>query len=476
MAASKFVRPAGTQLSGPTASISRTIQRMPQSGIFVVGVLSAQGDDKLRVGPNDPSAASVEEIGMDSAANARWFQLISKRTGNVMVEARGADGTVVDYFQLAMPDPPKLNLPRAANSMEFAFDGDDPSRPGDINFSSYSPINEADYVDRRLQAVGFSIYLGGCHLYCSGLTTPVMLPDSHIDFGVGTAVAISTTIYDDRAAADAALAAAPAPAGGATRYAFYRGAGGALIVPTIFCPATTPRTIKTLLIARRILADDVQKELVVLALSIVGGMVLKSILTRIVRVGSDTADPPVGDPPPMKTPTRLPPEAEAAANLTTPSRRGVRVLVVGPETEEEFNYALSVNSKGGKATAVNPARTSAANEYVAKGGDFVQNKVESLPQKPEFDIIREDYPYPTGNYVDTASANARISRLKPGGSWVVVTEKADFASSLEAAGQMQGAAVTRSELPPFHEGVPASAHPRDPGRIVVVITKKLGGS
>jgi hypothetical protein len=146
---------------------------------------------------------------------------------------------------------------------------------------------------------------------------------------------------------------------------------------------------------------------------------------------------------------------------------------VGPETEEEFAYALNVNSRGGKATAVNPARTDAANRFVAKGGNFVQGKVEALPQRPEFDIIREDYPYPTGNYVDTAATNARVSRLKPGGSWVVVTEKVDYADALEAAGQMQGATVTRTELPPFHEGVPVSAHPKDPSRIVVVITKKF---
>jgi hypothetical protein len=258
--ASKFVRPTGNQLSGPTASISKTIQQMPKSGLLRIGVLLVQGDEKLSVGPNDPSAASIEEIGTDSSSKALWFQLISKRMGNVMVEARGLDGAVVDYFQLAMPDPPKLNLPSASSSLEFEFEPDDPSRPGDLNLRVYTPMNEPDYVERRLRAVGYSIYLGGCHLYCDGLSIPVMLPDSHIDFTVGTAVSINTTIYDDRAAADAALQFAPAPANGATRYAFYRGAGDALIVPTIFCPATTPRTIQTLLTARAILADEVRKD------------------------------------------------------------------------------------------------------------------------------------------------------------------------------------------------------------------------
>jgi hypothetical protein len=149
------------------------------------------------------------------------------------------------------------------------------------------------------------------------------------------------------------------------------------------------------------------------------------------------------------------------------------VLIVGPESEEEFAYGLKVNAQGGKATAVNPVRTDAAGRYVNKGGEFVQGKVENLPQRAEYDIIREDYPYPTGNYLDIPSANARISRLKPGGSWVVMTEKPEFADALEAAAKTQGAAVTRRELPPFHEGVPVSPHPQDHSRIVVVITKKL---
>lgn len=92
---------------------------------------------------------------------------------------------------------------------------------------------------------------------------------------MANAVSIDTTIYADRASADAAIQAAPATPSGTTRYAFYRGAGGALIVPTVFSPATTPRTIQTLLTARTLLADEVQKELVILALSIVGGLVLK---------------------------------------------------------------------------------------------------------------------------------------------------------------------------------------------------------
>ena len=300
MAQVKFVKPAGKQHSGPTSTISRTIQQVPGGGVFVVGILGADTNGKLTVGPNDPSIASIETIGQDSASKIRWFQLTSKRTGNAMVEARGADSSVLDYFQLVIKNLPSVRLPSASSAMEFEFEPDDPTKPGQINMRVYTPLNEPDYVENRLTAVGYGIYLFGCHLYCTELSMPVFLPDSDIDFTVAKAVSIDSTIYADRVSADAALQAAPPAPSGVTQYAFYRGAGGALIVPTIFSPATTPRTIQTLLTARALLADEVQKELTILALTMVGGLVLKTILTRLVRVGSKTAEPPVGEPPPLR--------------------------------------------------------------------------------------------------------------------------------------------------------------------------------
>jgi len=172
-----------------------------------------------------------------------------------------------------------------------------------------------------------------------------------------------------------------------------------------------------------------------------------------------------------RPPGPVPPDAAGAANKTPPTKPGVRVLLVGPETEDEFQYAQKVNSSGGKATAVNPVKSPAADKFAAGGGEFVQGDVAKLPKGGQYDIIREDYPYPTGKFVDTAGAAERISRLKPGGSWVVVTEKPDFADSLQAAATLQGARSTRYQLPQFHEGTPVSNHPRDAGRFAVIITK-----
>jgi hypothetical protein len=296
----KFVKPAGQQLSGPTTVISKTIQNMPGNSIMVIGV-SGEGVDKVkRVGPNDPSAAMVNEMGKDPGSGVRWFQFTGKRACNVLIDAIGADDSVVDTFQLFIKTPAQVNLPKASSPMEFEFEPDDPSKPGQMNMRVYTPRNEPDYVENQVEAVGFGIYLFGFHLYTKNLELAVLVPDSHIDFTVSKAEPIDTNIYADRAAADAAILAAPAAAQGVTRYAFYRGAGGALIVPTIFSPATTPVTIQTLLTARALLADEVQKELIVLVLTMVGGMVLKSIAARLVRIGSKSAEPLAGKPAPLR--------------------------------------------------------------------------------------------------------------------------------------------------------------------------------
>jgi hypothetical protein len=444
---------------------------MPDNGFLIVGLSNDPDLRSYSLAPNDASTAIVEEVGTDAGSKVRWFQIIGKRICNVMVEARGTSGQVVDSFQLAIAKEPPLKLPSASGSMSFSIEPDDPNRPGYLNIKVYTPASGSNYVEKLLEGVGFSIYMSGCHLYCKDFQLPILVPDSDIDFMVGKAKSIDDKIYPTRAAADAAILGAPSPANGAKRFAYYRGAGGALVVPTVFSPATTPKMIDTLLRARRMLASEVQRELTILAISLVGGMILKTLIPRILRIGASEPDPPAISLPKMPVNTQIPAEANAAARLIPPGQP-IKVLVVGAETDAEFAYALKVKSNGGSATVVNPVRTPAADKFTSQGGTFVQNKIESLPANGDFSIIREDFPYPTDEYLDLTAAEARISRLEPGGSWVVVTEKATFADALQAAGELKGATVSRTQVPTFHEGVPTSSHPRDGARFVVILTKK----
>ncbi|OJT25559.1 hypothetical protein BO221_06715 [Archangium sp. Cb G35] len=142
-----------------------------------------------------------------------------------------------------------------------------------------------------MTAVGFGLTEGGYLLYCEGLALPVLVPESQVDLGVTSAEPLGAFIYPDRDSALADLEARGAEAG-QLGYAWYRGAGGALIVPTLFSPATTPRIARTMLEVREHLAQTTQRELKVLLLTLTGTKVLQGVFSRVLRVGTEPAPRP----------------------------------------------------------------------------------------------------------------------------------------------------------------------------------------
>jgi hypothetical protein len=151
------------------------------------------------------------------------------------------------------------------------------------------------------------------------------------------------------------------------------------------------------------------------------------------------------------------------------------VLVVGAERPEEFSYASEVAGRGHQVTVVNPLANAEARAYTARGGNFVEGAIEDLPAGRGFDMIREDFPFPLGRAFQPTRAfvEARLSRLSPGGRWVLVTEDADFVTTLEAASSRPGIQSTVREFPAFHEAAPSSAYPRVSRRFLVIFEKLL---
>jgi hypothetical protein len=205
------------------------------------------------------------------------------------------------------------------------------------------PRTHRDFVEHRVTAVGFGITAGGYLLYCEGLPQPVLVPESHIDLGLTSAEPLAASIYPDRDTALADLAARAAGTGH-PRYAWYRGAGGALIVPTVFSPATTPRIARTMLEVRTDLARTTQRELKVLLLTLTGTKVLQGVFSRVLRVGSEpepspsltrqgegggkapVSQPPVSRPAQPPAPEPVPAAPAAAPGLPAPSPKLVQAL------------------------------------------------------------------------------------------------------------------------------------------------------
>lgn len=185
------------------------------------------------------------------------------------------------------------------------------------------------------------------------------------------------------------------------------------------------------------------------------------------RTASGGAPPSAGVAPPPGPPAGTRPAPP------TPPRPQLDVLVVGAETAGEFDYARSVARQGGTATVVNPRASEEARTFQQSGGNFVQARVEELPKGARYNLIREDYPFPLGRLFTPSQqfVEARLERLKPGGTWVVVTESSEFVHALEAAGAYSGARVSVNQIPQAHEATPQSRYPREASRYVVTFSR-----
>lgn len=210
--------------------------------------------------------------------------------------------------------------------------------PG-VSPQTANPRDHSDYVDRRLNAVGFGIYLGGYVLYIDGLDIPVFVPESHFNFDAINMEPADLAIFPDHNAALANVPMGPQAPGQPIPYTYYRGAGGAIIAPTLFTPVTTPRVIQTALQARRQLAEYVQEQLIAVAIGIVGGMIIRGVIGWLARVGGGRGAPPS---------SRLSPAATRARDLARQTRAQGKPVIAnigGAGASHEPPGAININNQ-----------------------------------------------------------------------------------------------------------------------------------
>jgi hypothetical protein len=154
------------------------------------------------------------------------------------------------------------------------------------------------------------------------------------------------------------------------------------------------------------------------------------------------------------------------------------VLFVGAERADEFADATRLLCQGHDVMVINPRESAAARTFRRAGGTFVRARIEQLPPACcYFDVICENYPYPSGrHYVPPrAFAVARLARLAPGGRWVLFTEAPRFATLLKAVGDYDKAVQRRfrvglSSLSPSE--APPSAYPSASTRFRLIFERR----
>jgi hypothetical protein len=214
------------------------------------------------------------------------------------------------------------------------------------------PRAHQDFIDSRVQAVGYGISEGGWVLLCEGLPLPVLVPEQQVDLGLTEAQALNGTLYPDR---EAALAA-QGPGATHGSYAYYRGAGGALIVPTVFSPASTPRIARTMLQVRKEFSETVQRELKVMLLTLTGTKVLQGAFSRAVRAAPEPEVRPLFNPKGRGGAALAPrsPEPRAAAPAPGQAPAGPSPALVQALTGKNPTPQVLAGSRLPQDAAVNP--------------------------------------------------------------------------------------------------------------------------
>jgi hypothetical protein len=283
---------------GKRVVISKATRVIDSNQVMFVGIVGDSNNAVKAVVVAPPNSVTIEDAGVIDGN--RWFRLSRPNANTITIQAKDARGTVVTSFALD-----GVLLPKVSGS----------NTPNAIDVTVYSPKDEDDYIDNKMNAIGYSIYLRGFQVYCDDMSMPIEVPNSLVDLNPIKAEPIDTKIYDTLAQAQEAIRLAPAMAKDITPFAYYRGAGGAIIAPTVISAATTPRIIATLWIARAALAKYVQQSLTVVAINIITGRIIRAAFNRLFRAPKDPKPPRGAPPPPPPEPPAMTRLRDTAADL-----------------------------------------------------------------------------------------------------------------------------------------------------------------
>jgi hypothetical protein len=256
-----------------------------------VGLWGGYDNDEapLKLSSNNPGIVTVIET-TPSFPNDRILSVRGKKPGFTILDANGAFGPWCS-MQIEVRQGQAASPGRSQGADEIDFEVD--PETGELVHLN-DPKAHKLYVDRVFTAVAYGILPDGYYVYCEGMELPINVPESMVDFELATAECTTSQIYDSFN--EAKLAANDSTA--TRRVAFFWGAGGAVVSPTIIGPATTPQLYSTI-IAVRELRDvfvSVMLPAITMAIGMIGGpkpMTVKGNqgTGRIAKKGGGTVPP-----------------------------------------------------------------------------------------------------------------------------------------------------------------------------------------
>jgi hypothetical protein len=201
-----------------------------------------------------------------------------------------------------------------------------------LNLPQIDPSHSPDFIDNRIEAVGFGVYEPGYYLYCSGLNTHLIVPHGMVDYGLTKARRTSDSVYPDYDTAVRQLPPGPYQRSEERSFAYYEAPGSGITLPTVLSPATAPVTTELMRGAVLGLVDyvvaqleGVQKGIIVggaLRLGVHGALRIKFRSTPKNLPGLRLSEEPATSAGTGETPSTKTPAAPSLPEAYVPKRLG----------------------------------------------------------------------------------------------------------------------------------------------------------
>lgn len=197
-----------------------------------------------------------------------WSKSTTKETWNRPVKRTGQSGWIEASYRTGSFNAEKINelrLPNAGDTSEIDLEFD----PTTGEFVQSDPKTHKRYVDRVFGAVAYGILPDGYYIYCQEMELPILLPESIVDFELVSAESERSRIFNSFGEAKSAAN----DSASRRRVAYFWGAGGAVVSPTIIGPGTTPELYSTIISVRALRNQFVSVMLpaITMAIGMIGG-------------------------------------------------------------------------------------------------------------------------------------------------------------------------------------------------------------
>lgn len=198
-----------------------------------------------------------------------WSKSKTKETWNRPVRQQSQSGYIDADYAKGTFTAEKINEVILPSSQGASDEIDLELDPTTGEWVQSDPKTHKRYIDRVFSAVAYGILPDGYYVFCQGMELPILVPENIVDFQLASAESERSKIFNSFGEAKSAAN----DSAGRRRVAYFWGAGGAVVSPTIIGPTTTPELYSTIISVRNLRDQfiSIMVPAIIMAIGLIGG-------------------------------------------------------------------------------------------------------------------------------------------------------------------------------------------------------------